>query len=582
MIQRRDFGPDREGSSDPSQTPADSEATTGSEATQVEQSIKTQIASRITEHQYSTWFNRVHFVFSGPQRVTVTVPNKFYHQYLKSRFLTVIHEAIEAALDLSQLDIEFKIEREPLSSSRLSVDQGDVATTRQADVVATRQAEARNSKASLNIENSEANPPGSPDPSRTSTESLSNRTSARDGQADDWAKSGDSDSQWRKRPWSSPEMTTLGKGQKPEGEASSTDSGRDGVPAGETSALAQGPFPDNIPLNGDYTFGNFIEGPSNRLAFAACQAVAETRGTTYNPLFLYGRVGLGKTHLLQAVAHEYGVAGLRKVVYLSCASFTNDFIAAVGGNDLERFRRKYREADALLIDDIQFLANKERTQEEFFHTFNSIYNQQKQILLTSDCLPSDISGLSERLVSRFKLGLVAQISPPDFETRVAILLRKAQHLRLDVSTEVAEFVAQKIRDNIRELEGAVLRLHTMVTIEKKSLTIDEASEALSDLIGTEDRRISLEEVQQAVLKEFNVRPADLHSRKRTRTVVVPRQICMYLARAHTDLSLGEIGLYFGGRDHSTVLHGIEKIRRLLKDDPRIRSAIATAEQHLGC
>lgn len=490
-----------------------------------ESSLKEEIASRISEHQFVTWFRKLKFEFVGPNRVSILVPNNFYQEYLKSRFLPVIQESVEAVTELGSIEIQF------------SVDQS--------------------------LAHSE---------SETQT----------------------SNDNWRQRPWSDPQLAAIAH-QPNTPEDASTRPRDPNAPARDHHAddllksptISQVPkitpvtLPDNIPLNSDYTFDEFITGPSNRLAHAACKAVSEEPGTSYNPLFLYGRVGLGKTHLLQAVAHAYVRRGYRNVVYLSCASFTNDFIAAVSNHDLDRFRRKYREADALLIDDIHFLAKKERTQEEFFHTFNSIYNQQKQILLTSDCMPAEISGLSERLISRFKLGLVTQVSPPNFETRMAILRRKAEKMGIHVPEDVAEFVVHRIRDNIREIEGAVLRIHTLVKIENKDLNIDEVRHSLSDLIGQQDRRVTLLDIQQAVLEEFQVRPADLHSRKRTRSIVVPRQICMYLARKHTDLSLGEIGIYFGGRDHSTVLHGITKIRTLKDQDARIRNAIANIENDLS-
>ena len=355
------------------------------------------------------------------------------------------------------------------------------------------------------------------------------------------------------------------------------------VPCGTamTEVFSATTLPKNIPLNENYVFDEFVVGPNNRLAHAASVAVADSPGTAYNPLFLYGSVGLGKTHLLQAVAHKYAKLGKTNIVYLSCQDFTNDFITAISANSLDGFRRKYREGDALLIDDIQLLAKRERTQEEFFHTFNSIYNQQRQILLTSDSLPSEITGLGDRLVSRFKLGLVAELTPPSFDTRVAIIQRKAQKLRLAVPTDVVEFVATRVRENVRELEGVLHRLHSLVTIERRQLTVEEVRESLADLFGQEDRRIDILSIQQRVLEEFNVRSADLHSRSRTRSVVVPRQICMFLARKHTPLSLGEIGIHFGGRDHSTVLHAIEKVKSLIDKDPRIRGKLQSIERQLG-
>lgn len=339
-------------------------------------------------------------------------------------------------------------------------------------------------------------------------------------------------------------------------------------------------MPDMIPLNPEYTFDQFVTGPSNRLAQAAAYSVANNPGTAYNPLFIYGSVGLGKTHLMQAVAHVLLANGIKNLVYLSCASFTNDFIASLERTDIENFRRKYRHAGALLIDDIQFLANKERTQEEFFHTFNAIYNEQKQIFLSSDCLPSEIAGLGERLVSRFKLGLVAQLSPPSFETRIAILMRKGRNLGLDIGPDIAEYVAQRLCDNVREIEGALLRIHSLVTIEKRSLTLANIRDSLSDLLGHDDRRIDLQRIQEAVLEQFDVDASDIHSKRRSRSIVVPRQICMYLARRHTEMSLGEIGAYFGGRDHTTVMHAIDKIGKVVETDANVRKRLDRIEASL--
>lgn len=339
-------------------------------------------------------------------------------------------------------------------------------------------------------------------------------------------------------------------------------------------------MPEMIPLNAEYTFDQFVTGPSNRLAQAAAYSVANNPGTAYNPLFVYGPVGLGKTHLMQAVAHVLLESGVQNLVYLSCANFTNDFIASLERSDIDSFRQKYRQADALLIDDIQFLGNKERTQEEFFHTFNAIYNERKQIFLTSDSLPSDIAGLGERLVSRFKLGLVAQLSSPSFETRMAILMRKGRNLGIDIPPEVAEYVAQRLRDNVREIEGALLRIHSVVTIEKRSLTVENIRDSLSDILGDSNERIDLSKIQQAVIEQFDVDPKDLHSKKRSRSIVVPRQVCMFLARRHTEMSLGEIGHYFGGRDHTTVMHAIDKIERVVKEDVSLRNRVDRVEAQL--
>ncbi len=343
------------------------------------------------------------------------------------------------------------------------------------------------------------------------------------------------------------------------------------------SKVARSPV---IPLKHDYTFDEFITGPSNDLAHAAALSVAEQPGVAYNPYFLHGSVGLGKTHLLQAVAHRLLEAGLKRILYVSCASFTNEFIAALAHGDVDSFRDRYRRADALLIDDIHFLASKERTQEEFFHTFNAVYNEQKQIILTSDSQPNDIVGLGERLVSRFRLGLVVQIQPPCLETRIAIVLRKGQRRELEIPLDVAELVAKRVHSNIRELEGAVLRLDSLVRHEGLPLNIENAGRTLTDLLGDEPARIDIDQIEAAVELEFGVTRVEMRSSRRSRSVVFPRQVCMFLARKYTRHSLGEIGLHFGGRDHTTVLHSVDKIRKQLPGDSRLRNSIERVEKQL--
>jgi chromosomal replication initiator protein DnaA len=303
-------------------------------------------------------------------------------------------------------------------------------------------------------------------------------------------------------------------------------------------------------------------------------------GSSYNPFFLHGSVGLGKTHLLQAVAHRLQSTGVSNVIALSCASFTNEFIAALSSQKIDEFRKKYRRAGALLIDDIQFLCDKERTQEEFFHTFNEIYNRERQIFLTSDAAPSTIQGLSERLVSRFRLGLVVQMDPPDLETRMAIIHKKADQRGLELSADVVEVVARRIRDNVRELEGAVLRIESMVRHENRAITTSSVSETLDELFGGTNTRIDLRKIEELVCEEFVVTTSELHSARRTRSIVLPRQVCMYLGRRFTACSLGEIGQYFGGRDHSTVLHSIEKIRHGLPLDAGLRRSTEVIEEQL--
>ena len=340
------------------------------------------------------------------------------------------------------------------------------------------------------------------------------------------------------------------------------------------------PSGEQLSLHQNLTFDTFITGPSNQLAHAAAQAVADNPGGSYNPFFLHGSVGLGKTHLLQAVAHHLRNNGVSDVTTISCASFTNEFISDLSSGKIDQFRSRYRKAGALLIDDIQFLCDKERTQEEFFNTFNEIYNQERQIFLTSDAPPSEISGLSERLVSRFRLGLVVQLDPPDLETRMAIIRRKASQRGVELPLEVVEVMAQRIRDNIRELEGAVLRIESMSRHENLEINTENVSHTLDELMGEISSRIDLRKIEGLICEEFMVSSLDLHSPRRTRSIVLPRQVCMFLGRRHTNCSLGEIGQYFGGRDHSTVLHSIEKIRQTLPIDPNLKRSVDMVEDRL--
>jgi chromosomal replication initiator protein len=348
----------------------------------------------------------------------------------------------------------------------------------------------------------------------------------------------------------------------------------------QDDATTPSPGGEPLSLHQNLTFDSFITGPSNQLAHAAAQAVADNPGGSYNPFFLHGSVGLGKTHLLQAVAHHLRNSGVPDVTTISCASFTNEFISDLSSGKIDQFRSRYRKAGALLIDDIQFLCDKERTQEEFFNTFNEIYNQERQIFLTSDAPPSEISGLSERLVSRFRLGLVVQLDPPDLETRMAIIRRKASQRGITLPLEVVEVMAQRIRDNIRELEGAVLRIESMSRHEHLEINTENVSHALDELMGEISSRIDLRKIESLICEEFMVSSLDLHSPRRTRSIVLPRQVCMYLGRRHTNCSLGEIGQHFGGRDHSTVLHSIEKIRQSLPGDPNLKRSVDMVEERL--
>ena len=314
-------------------------------------------------------------------------------------------------------------------------------------------------------------------------------------------------------------------------------------------------------LSSDYKFDSFVTGACNRLAHAACVAVSESPGKTYNPLFIHGSSGLGKTHLLHATCHRLAQAKADiTILLLSCETFVNHFIEAVEQGQLHEFRYRYRHADVLVIDDIQFLSDHEQTQEEFFHTFNTLYQSQKQIILTSDRGPSEIQGLEERLVSRFSWGLVARIDRPCYETRVAIIRRKARLRNMDLPEDVVCFIAGSIDSNIRELEGAITKVAILAQVNERPIDLALAEEAMGlGEIATAQREVTMEGIIKSVTARFNVRQSDLQSKRRSRSVAFPRQICMFLARNLTRHSLEEIGGYMGGRDHTTVLHACRTI-----------------------
>ena len=336
-------------------------------------------------------------------------------------------------------------------------------------------------------------------------------------------------------------------------------------------------LPEQAPapvLNELYTFENFIVGSSNRLAHAASVAVAESPGLAYNPLFLHGSVGLGKTHLLQAICHALLRKPLRRsVLYLSCEAFTNDFVSALERGDLDRFRYRYRHVDVLVIDDIHFLAKTEKTQEEFFHTFNTLYNAKKQIILSSDAPPKEIPSLEERLVSRFKWGLVATIDPPALETRVAIVRTKARLRGHEFPADVVQFVAEHLTSNIRELEGAVVKLIAYGHLMGHPVDLPLAQEVLRDLVHAPARRVSIDSIVERVTLAFRVKLSDMQGKRRSKSISLPRQVCMSLARSLTDHSLEEIGGYFGGRDHTTVIAALERVKLLRGRDPSLAALI---------
>jgi chromosomal replication initiator protein len=327
-------------------------------------------------------------------------------------------------------------------------------------------------------------------------------------------------------------------------------------------------------LNPRYTFDAFVVGSSNQFAQAACQAVAELPSRAYNPLFIYGGVGLGKTHLLHAVGHQsVRLFPGMSVAYLSSERFTNELINAIRYDRTAEFRARYRTIDLLLIDDIQFISGKERTQEEFFHTFNDLYESRKQIIVSSDSSPKDIPEIEERLRSRFEWGLIADIQPPDFETRVAIIKKKAALERIRLGDDVAYLIASRIKSNIRELEGSLTRMIAFCALTGREMTVDLAQEVLGELWGEDEKVITIDQIQRRVCDFFGLKLSDLKAKNRTKAIAFPRQVAMYLSRQMTHSSLSEIGRAFGGKDHTTVLHAVDKIQTLLQEDPKLRKTI---------
>ncbi len=359
------------------------------------------------------------------------------------------------------------------------------------------------------------------------------------------------------------------------------------VAGGERAARATPvPAPGSLgaPLNERYVFDRFVVGTNNQLSAAACRAVAEAPARMYNPLFIYGGVGLGKTHLMHAIGNsvverESG----KRIAYISSERFTNDLIASIQSGQMAEFRRRYREIDVLLIDDVHFLGEKERTQEEFFHTFNALYEAQRQIVLTSDRPPKEIPGLEDRLVSRFEWGLVTDIKPPDLETRVAILRKKAEEDRLILADEVLDFIARNCRSSVRELEGAIIKLLAYSSLTRREINVELAQEALGGVLsgGRGADAFTAEEIRARVAEEWDVTVDALMSKRRTKELTVPRQVAMYLIRELLEIPLIDIGKLFGGRDHSTVIHSLQKVDQEMQQDESFRRRVVALRGELG-
>jgi chromosomal replication initiator protein len=338
----------------------------------------------------------------------------------------------------------------------------------------------------------------------------------------------------------------------------------------------------NHGMNPRNRFEAFVVGSNNQFAHAAALAVSQSPAKTYNPLFIYGGVGLGKTHLMQAIGQQtIERRKIQKVMYLSSERFTNEFIDAIQRNMLVRFRKRYRQTDVLLIDDIHFLAGKERSQEEFFHTFNTLFDGRKQIVLSSDRPASEIANLEQRLVSRFECGLTTELQPPDIETRMAILRKKAQAFQIELAEDILAFLAQSVRTNVRRLEGALMRVASYQSLRGRTFSRETVEQLLRDILREEAKKtITIDQIQRKVAEHFNLRLTDMTSKRRTANIAFPRQVAMYLARRHTKASLDQIGETFGGRDHGTVLHACKIVSVRMKKEDQVRQAIVRLDTQL--
>ena len=346
------------------------------------------------------------------------------------------------------------------------------------------------------------------------------------------------------------------------------------------ASTAEAPPRDRHPnLNERYTFTEFVVGSANQFAHAAALAVANQPGVKYNPLFIYGGVGLGKTHLVTAIGHQLWESGKRKVLFMPAELFMNELITSLRRDRMGEFKEKFRRVDALILDDVQFLAGRERTQEEFFHTFNALHSDKHQIVLTSDKVPREIPGLEERLRNRFESGLIADVAPPDLETRVAIVQKKAAHENMSLPSDVSLYIAQNVSSNVRELEGCLTRLAALASMDRAPVTVEFTRQALHDLIRVQDHRPGIEGIQKTVADFFHIRLADLKSKKRTQHIAFCRQVAMYLCRKLTDNSFPVIGEHFG-RDHSTVIHAYNLIARRVGNDSAFRMSIEKIEREL--
>jgi chromosomal replication initiator protein len=472
--------------------------------------ILTAVEKRVNHASFDTWFRPITKGFKDESTIYLQVPNTTFRDWISNNYGDIIEDSLDE-LDLRDCTITFVVDD---GTTRSNGYHDSALPTNGASASASRADASDGNGATAGGSKQPVDPGAESDPTVSQ---------------DSWSSV------------SSPEFPSMARFMDIE--------------------------PLELPLNSKYSFETFVVGSCNQFAHAASLAVAESPAKTYNPLFIYGGVGLGKTHLMHAIGHAIKNRNRHlRLTYISSEKFMNELINAIRYDKTLNFREKYRSIDILLMDDIQFLAGKERTQEEFFHTFNALYDAQKQIVISSDCPPREIPTLEERLHSRFEWGLIADIQPPDLETKVAILKRKAEIEKIDLPDNVALFIASKIKSNIRELEGSLVRLVAYASLKGRELDIDLAQEVLRNIIDEDNRTITIEVIQKSVADHYGLRVTELKSKNNSRSVAVPRQVAMYLCKHLTKASLPEIGREFGGKHHTTVMHSVNKIADLYDRD----------------
>ena len=514
--------------------PAELDATPGS--SDVWAAALQVLAGKISEQNFDLWFRPIRCASCSGQALLLTAPNRFLKEWFETHYLRIVLEEIER-LSGASMTVSWQLQDAPAD---------------------------------------ELEPPVEPQPRTRSSRSRTFGPST--GRPD--LAGGDRPDPRRAEPARAPERgADRGADRRPDGGAAR------GAERSDKPAAASAPSSskDGLELLPKYTFDSFVIGPSNQLAAAASRAVADNPGGKYNPLFIYGGVGLGKTHLLHAIGHQIQAQHPSwRILYLKTETFMNEYINQVRTGRIEEFRAKYRDStDVLLMDDIQYLGGKERTQDEFFHTFNALFESHRQIVVTADKYPHEIPDLEERIRSRFQWGLIADIQAPELETRIAILQKKAEYDKIDLPSEVSHYLAAHIKSNVRELEGLLIRVAAFASLQQRPITVEFVQETLKNFLSTSTANLTVEAVLREVANYFNVKIADLKGTSRHASVTRPRQIGMYLSRKLCKASFPEIGQKFGGKDHTTVMSACRRVESLLVEDPKVRSMVQEIERHLS-